>query len=40
MRLQLELEDNLGYSVAMHAARSGGVALLGAVMDEIIDIKV
>lgn len=40
MRVQLELEDHAGFSVAIHAARSGDVALLGAVIDEIIETQV
>lgn len=35
MRTQLELQDSLGFTVAMHAARSGDVALLGCVIDDI-----
>lgn len=40
MRAQLELQDSSGLTVAMIAARSGGVALLGAVIDDIIETQV
>lgn len=39
-RLQLELQDSSGFTVAMHAARSGDVAVLGAVIEDIQELKV
>eukprot|EP00904_Undaria_pinnatifida_P002482 jgi/Undpi1/12234/HiC_scaffold_5.g01910.m1 len=35
MRAQLEIQDKEGMTVAMHAAKSGSVAILSAVMGEI-----
>lgn len=40
MRLQLQLQDSAGFTVAMHAASSGNVALLGAVVDDVIETQV
>lgn len=40
MRTQLKIQDNLGHTVAIHAARGGDVALLGAVAEEIFKQKV
>lgn len=40
MRTQLKIQDNKGFTLAIHAARGGDVALLGAVIEEIVQLKV
>lgn len=40
MRMQLEIQDRSGFTLVIHAARAGDVALLGAVIEEIFELKV
>lgn len=40
MRMQLKIQDSKGFTLAIHAARGGDVALLGAVIEEIVQLKV
>lgn len=35
MRVQLELQDSMGMTVAMHAANSGNVAIVASVLHDI-----
>lgn len=40
MHTQLKIQDSSGFKLAIHAARAGDVALLGAVIEEIFKLKV